>query len=200
MRKILIFILALFSFSAIYSHTVVFDNYWKARACKTCGKILVDMWGVDSVVRFLAEQNFIGLKLYCDSSGYVDSVMNIRPSRMFDANAKEQFNAYFAKYKVLCEYYSDAYYDWDNRNNHNQYIVELDSLISNRQSRSDGLTNESGYQEQFFFPGELSDPSRAEDDGYEDLTRLERVLMRLDIPLDSINLEDIDVDSVGYLF
>lgn len=46
----------------------------------------------------------------------------------------------------------------------------------------------------------LSDQSKAEDDGYEDLTELERVLMRLDIPLDSVNLADIDVESVGYLF
>lgn len=46
----------------------------------------------------------------------------------------------------------------------------------------------------------LSDQNKAEDDGYEDLTELERVLMRLDIPLGSVNLEGINVDSVMYLF
>ena len=200
MKKILIYILALFSFSTIYSHTVVFDNYWRARCCTTCGKILVDMWGVDSVVRYLVDHKSISLTVYCDSIGNVDSVMDVRLHRAYDANAKEKFINYFAKHKVRCEYYSDAYYDWNKRNNHNQYIADLDRFISGEQAGFDSLFNETGYQKQLCFPGNLSVRDKAEDDGYEDLTELERVLMRLDIPLDSVNLEGINVDSVMYLF
>lgn len=200
MKKILIYILALFSFSTIYSHTVVFDNYQGIRCDKTCGKILVDMWGVDSVVRYLVDHKSISLTLYCDSIGNVDSVMDVRLHRAYDANAKEKFINYFAKHKVRCEYYSDAYYDWNKRNNHNQYIADLDMFISGEQARFDSLFNETGYQKQLCFPGNLSVRNKDEDDGLEDLTELERVLIRLDIPLDSVNLEGIDVDNVGYLF
>ena len=200
MKKILIYILALFSFSTIYSHTVVFDNYWRARCCTTCGKILVDMWGVDSVVRYLVDHKSISLTVYCDSIGNVDSVMDVRLHRAYDANAKEKFINYFAKHKVRCEYYSDAYYDWNKRNNHNQYIADLDRFISGEQAGFDSLFNETGYQKQLCFPGNLSVRNKDEDDGLEDLTELERVLIRLDIPLDSVNLEGINVDSVMYLF
>ena len=200
MKKILIYILALFSFSTIYSHTVVFDNYWRARCCTTCGKILVDMWGVDSVVRYLVDHKSISLTVYCDSIGNVDSVMDVRLHRAYDANAKEKFINYFAKHKVRCEYYSDAYYDWNKRNNHNQYIADLDRFISDEQAKFDSVLKETGYQKQLCFPGNLSVRNKDEDDGLEDLTELERVLIRLDIPLDSVNLEGINVDSVMYLF
>ena len=200
MKKILIYILALFSFSTIYSHTVVFDNYQGIRCDKTCGNILVDMWGVDSVVRYLVGHKSISLTLYCDSIGNVDSVIDVPLHRAYDANAKEKFINYFAKHKVRCEYYSDAYYDWNKRNNHNQYIADLDRFISDEQAKFDSVLKETGYQKQLCFPGNLSVRNKDEDDGLEDLTELERVLIRLDIPLDSVNLEDIDVDSVGYLF
>ena len=200
MKKILIYILALFSFSAIYSHTVVFDNYKGIRSDITCGKILVDMWGADSVVRYLVDHKSISLTLYCDSIGNVDSVIDVRLHRAYDANAKEKFINYFAKHKVRCEYYSDAYYDWNKRNNHNQYIADLDRFISGEQAKSDSVFKETGYQVKLCFPGNLSVRDKAEDDGLEDLTELERVLMRLDIPLDSVNFEGINVDSVRYLF
>lgn len=158
------------------------------------------MWGVDSVVRYLVDHKSISLTVYCDSIGNVDSVMDVRLHRAYDANAKEKFINYFAKHKVRCEYYSDAYYDWNKRNNHNQYIADLDRFISDEQAKFDSVLKETGYQKQLCFPGNLSVRDKAEDDGYEDLTELERVLMRLDIPLDSVNLEGINVDSVMYLF
>ena len=120
--------------------------------------------------------------------------------RAYDANAKEKFINYFAKHKVRCEYYSDAYYDWNKRNNHNQYIADLDRFISDEQAKFDSVLKETGYQKQLCFPGNLSVRDKAEDDGYEELSKFERILIRLDIPLDSVNLADIDVDSVGYLF
>ena len=199
MRKILIFILALFSFSAIYSHTVVFDKYWRARACKTCGKILVDMWGVDSVVSFLVKNKSIGLLLNCDSLGHIDSVFRVRIPRTFDTKLmeelKEEFNDYFATHEVRCEFYLDCVGIWVDQYNPEQYIAELEDFLISEQSALISR-KKNFFLGQLAFPGELSFPSGAIDDGYEELSEFERILIRLDIPLDSINLNGINVDSV----
>ena len=193
MKKILIYILALFSFSAIYSQSgmpVAIDRYWGSRVCKQTGKMLTDMWGVDSVVRFLIEKKNMSVFNYCDSLGYADSVSRIIMPRIYEL--KGVLNDYFAKHKVRCEK-GIADITWNNKFTGNPYLEDIERNIT----IDNNFFKKNGYDiGQLCFPGELSQPYVAEDDGYEELSNLERVLIRLDIPLDSINLEGINVDSV----